>query len=415
MNAKDEAADLDRITADIVSAAPDENEPYHAFLCALAEAMDCPCDAFVIGEPVSLMELDYEDTPRRGLTARVRREDGTEYSVAAADVSLAPHAKGAQVLAAYRAWLGIVLEPGPRDAPSGRVRRHRAVEEDIDLSRPVELVVLSVAERAARCRLLSTDRVINLRVGRMWRLFPGEIAVVKPHRFWQYGGPNLSGEIESIRLDVPALGLEPLKLSARDEWNPAEHYWGEEGEPIEDWAKPIIARGPRPMFEMEQILPGCDPKDMDSDPTYEAVELWQSGSREEATRKLMKMCEADLRCIDAHAHLASFRFDHMPEDAIRHYAVGVGIAELSFPPDFDAVLPWGCIDNRPYLRCLHGHGLCLWRLERFEEAVRVFDRLLWLNPSDNQGARFLIDDVRAHTPWKNRAEAQVRPAPRTGI
>ena len=28
-------------------------------------------------------------------------------------------------------------------------------------------------------------------------------------------------------------------------------YWGEEGEPIEEWATPIIARGPRPMYEME--------------------------------------------------------------------------------------------------------------------------------------------------------------------
>jgi hypothetical protein len=40
-----------------------------------------------------------------------------------------------------------------------------------------------------------------------------------------------------------------------------EHYWGHEGEPIEDWAKPIIARGPRLEFEMEQVLPGTDPDD----------------------------------------------------------------------------------------------------------------------------------------------------------
>jgi len=37
----------------------------------------------------------------------------------------------------------------------------------------------------------------------------------------------------------------------------------------------------------------------------------------------------------------------------------------------------------------------LWRLERFEEAERVFTGMLWLNPSDNQGVRFLIDEVRA--------------------
>jgi hypothetical protein len=29
--------------------------------------------------------------------------------------------------------------------------------------------------------------------------------------------------------------------------------------------------------------------------------------------------------------------------------------------------------------------------------------MLWLNPSDNQGVRFLIDEVRARTAWKDRA------------
>jgi hypothetical protein len=49
--------------------------------------------------------------------------------------------------------------------------------------------------------------------------------------------------------------------------------------------------------------------------------------------------------------------------------------------------------------------LCLWRLFRFQEAVRVFDRMLWLNPSDNQGARFLIDEVRAKRAWEDQEES----------
>ncbi len=73
---------------------------------------------------------------------------------------------------------------------------------------------------------------------------------------------------------------------------------------------------------------------------------------------------------------------------------------MSLGDDFDGVLPWGHIDNRPFLRCMHGYGLCLWRLGRFDEAERVFDRMLWLNPSDNQGVRFLIEDVRAKRAWE---------------
>jgi len=47
-----------------------------------------------------------------------------------------------------------------------------------------------------------------------------------------------------------------------------------------------------------------------------------------------------------------------------------------------------------------GYGLSLWRLGRFDEAGRIFEQMLWLNPGDVQGVRFLIDDVRARRAWK---------------
>jgi hypothetical protein len=83
------------------------------------------------------------------------------------------------------------------------------------------------------------------------------------------------------------------------------------------------------------------------------------------------------------------------------YEAGFRIGELSLGEGLDGVVPWGWIDNRPFLRCMNGFGLCLWRLGRFGEAGRIFDRMLWLNPSDNQGVRFLIDDVRAKVTWEN--------------
>jgi tetratricopeptide (TPR) repeat protein len=203
-------------------------------------------------------------------------------------------------------------------------------------------------------------------------------------------------------LDAKALGLVPLRLHDEGIWDPEEHYWGEEGEPIEEWAKPIIAKGPRPEFRMESVLPGADPDDPFSDPIVEAADLKEVGNYKEAHRILMDLCEGDLRCLDAHSHLGNLVFDHLPKDAIRHYAVGLQIGELSLGDGFDGLLPWGYIDNRPYLRCMHGYGLCLWRLGRFDEAERVFRRMLWLNPSDNQGARFLLNEVRAGFAWTDR-------------
>jgi hypothetical protein len=68
--------------------------------------------------------------------------------------------------------------------------------------------------------------------------------------------------------------------------------------------------------------------------------------------------------------------------------------------EIDGVLPWGLIDNRPFLRCLHGYGLCLWRLGRLAEAEAVFTALLWLNPGDNQGARELVEPIRSGVRWQ---------------
>ena len=78
------------------------------------------------------------------------------------------------------------------------------------------------------------------------------------------------------------------------------------------------------------------------------------------------------------------------------------IGELSVGEGFEGILPWGNIDNRPFLRCLHGYGLCLWRLGRTREAAKVFERMLWLNPPDNQGARFLLAQVKAGERWDDR-------------
>lgn len=396
------AQDLDRLIEEMLTDAYGDDEQLWAFHSGLEEGIELPCDAFVIGEPVSVVEFVYDGNLRRGLVARCRREDGSEYTVSATEIVLAEQSKGGHFIAAYRKWSG--LDPWPKRAapPSRRKRRHKVAPTELDLSGPIELVVLSVKEKAARCRLVGSDRVITLRASRLWQIVPGEIAVVNPRKQWTYAGhPYLSGEIESSRLDVDALGLVPLKLEGLGLWTPEEHYWGEDDEPIEEWAKPIIARGPRPSFEMEQVVPGRDPVDFDSDPICESNDLKDAGDPEAAKQILMELCQADLRCLDAHAHLGNLVFDSLAKIAIRHYEVGVRIGEFSLGRDFDGLLPWGHIDNRPFLRCMHGFGLCLWLLERFEEAERVFERMLWLNPSDDQGVRFLIDNVRARTTWED--------------
>lgn len=394
---------LDEMIAEITVDAYGDDEQLWAFRQAFEDDVTLPADGFIIGEPVSVIAVDYDGNERRGLTARCRREDGSEYLIAVSDVVLPQTSVGASYIAAYRRWLNLDPYLSETQKPSRRRRQHKAAEDEFDLNKPLELVTLSVKERAARCRLLRSERIITLRTSRLWELVPGAIATVKPVKQWRYGGyPYLSGEVQSTRIDVKALDLVPLGLEDMGMWDPKEAYWGEDDEPIEDWALPIIAHGPRPMFEMEQVLPGEDPDDPFNDPITRSNDLKDAGDRAEAIKILMELCQADLRCLDAHSHLGNFVFDHNPDDAIRHYEVGLRIGLLSLGDDFTGVLAWGLIDNRPFLRCMHGYGLCLWRLGHFDAAERIFQQMLWLNPSDNQGVRFLIDEVKAKTTWKDR-------------
>ena len=76
--------------------------------------------------------------------------------VATSDVAFSPGSTGSRHVAAYRKWLGLEPFPANAPAPTRRLRQHKATAEDLDFSGPIELVALSVKERAARCRLLGS-------------------------------------------------------------------------------------------------------------------------------------------------------------------------------------------------------------------------------------------------------------------
>ena len=65
------------------------------------------------------------------------------------------------------------------------------------------------------------------------------------------------------------------------------------------------------------------------------------------------------------------------------------------------VFPWGLIDNRPFLRCLHGLGITLYRQRNVVDAMSIFQKMIWFNPNDNQGARFLTDSLVKGIKWED--------------
>lgn len=265
---------------------------------------------------------------------------------------------------------------------------------------PFDAVILKLNRRSARVRRLVDGEEITYRSSGFWKLVPGQIVTLQPERRWTYGGhAYASGSVASPRIDIAALGLKPLRLEDQGLMDPRKIH-----EPIEE--PPLLRRmwlrtsKPRHYFELEQVLPGFDPVvDMDEDPILAASELNREGEWMRAREILMDLLVQDLRCLDAHAHLGNFAFDRHPEEALLHYDIGVRIGELSLGAGFTGLLPWGCIDNRPFFRCLHGKGLILWRLGRLKEAEQIFERMLWMNPADNQGARFCWLNVKAGRSW----------------
>ncbi len=54
---------------------------------------------------------------------------------------------------------------------------------------------------------------------------------------------------------------------------------------------------------------------------------------------------------------------------------------------------WSDPGTRPYLRALHGHGLCRFWLGAYEDAAKTFRRLLKLAPTDPLDVRFLVGET----------------------
>ena len=210
---------------------------------------------------------------------------------------------------------------------------------------------------------------------------------------WMY--PRFS----TVVMDVTA----PLALRPMGDWDPVEEYWGEPGEPLHPLCQEVIGAGVRPRFEMEQVLPGVGPDDWESDPIVDAAELHRAGYHRDGVRVLEGLLAIDDRCVDAWGHLGLIALDTRgPGPAVEFYETGVAVAERSLLDRFDGVLPWGMIDNRPFLRCLHGLALCAWRQRRWDDAEAMFTARVWLDPSQALDALACLQPVRARQRWTQR-------------
>ena len=112
-------------------------------------------------------------------------------------------------VAAYCRWCGVkplAVESGVANKSGPKAR-----QQDIDLTKPVELIVLRAMERAARCRLLTNSRTMILRARDCWQSVPGQLVMVEPNKRWIHSGQTyLSSKISARHIDAAKLQLEPL-------------------------------------------------------------------------------------------------------------------------------------------------------------------------------------------------------------
>jgi tetratricopeptide (TPR) repeat protein len=125
----------------------------------------------------------------------------------------------------------------------------------------------------------------------------------------------------------------------------------------------------------------------------QGLEFLDQGDEEEAGRYFFKSIEIDPTYADGYNHLGNIAWrkgDWEQAEGLYRKALECAGREVK---DIPKGRFWGILETRPYMRALHGMGLTVWKQGRLEEAIDIFQKMLNLNPNDNQGARYLVGPV----------------------
>jgi len=129
----------------------------------------------------------------------------------------------------------------------------------------------------------------------------------------------------------------------------------------------------------------------------EGCELYEEGDLEEAGKVFRAVLAQMPDHLDALHHLAMVLSErNLPDKARDLWEQAVRIGRKAFPEDFKTGkdrLEWAMLENRPFLRSLHGLALVRDEDGETEEALRLYQELLSLNPNDNQGVRAMTQET----------------------
>ncbi|MBI4450489.1 tetratricopeptide repeat protein, partial [Candidatus Woesearchaeota archaeon] len=132
----------------------------------------------------------------------------------------------------------------------------------------------------------------------------------------------------------------------------------------------------------------------------------ECGDDTTARRYFKKALELDDEYIDGYNGLGNTYFWTNAEKAKEYHQKAFDLTRKKFNGKWPHRIEWGILENRQYLRSMHGLGLLFWREGKTNEAQELFTLIVKLNPNDNQGARYLVAALYEELSWEKFGELE---------
>jgi tetratricopeptide (TPR) repeat protein len=120
-----------------------------------------------------------------------------------------------------------------------------------------------------------------------------------------------------------------------------------------------------------------------------AFDAMEAESSADARRLAKRALALDPDCVDALVVLTGLDA-HSPREAIEGLQRAVAAGERSLGAEFirkNRGYFWGILETRPWMRAMEQLAGVLRSQEIYLDAIRIYERMLELNPNDNQGVR----------------------------
>lgn len=156
-------------------------------------------------------------------------------------------------------------------------------------------------------------------------------------------------------------------------------------------------------FQLPDIDPETDDLFMNADDLYFEMEFDKS---KKLLRKIISKQPGFTEAYHLLADIARDENKHPEAEAI--LKEGVQHFKQAIPAEFEGEIPWGLIDNRPFLMLLHELLLSFDRNEKTKEAIDTGEQILAYNPNDNQSIRWLMGDLYLRNEQLKEAEKYLR-------